>query len=234
MGAEAGQDLSEIIERKELERYAGGGYFAWGIGNSLGRAVSEAQQALEDRQLEVLFTPMRSAAKAADKSPGAKLLWLAYQGIDGVKRELPGAILLTSRGDPKKKSHYALLCYSASRINVAHDNLPSLDVASLANFRSRNPIGSSQVTAVVRRTIPHWDRASSSNYQVAFKAEIAGDGFAKLLDPVRLRGSLHDLYLSACRARDATAWLESVQALKREARSLTSPFQGQASLFTEA
>jgi hypothetical protein len=39
MGSESGEKQAEIILRKEWERQLGGGYFFWGIGQSLGEKV---------------------------------------------------------------------------------------------------------------------------------------------------------------------------------------------------
>src|SRR5665647_1443535 len=76
MGTEAGQPLEDILRRKELERRVGGGLFAWGIGNSLGVNPMLAQQEMQRNDVDVLFTPMRSAAKQIDVAPGQVLLWL--------------------------------------------------------------------------------------------------------------------------------------------------------------
>jgi hypothetical protein len=40
-GTEAGEPIEQILERKEAERIATGGVFFWGIGNAVGRSISE-------------------------------------------------------------------------------------------------------------------------------------------------------------------------------------------------
>jgi 4-aminobutyrate aminotransferase-like enzyme len=49
MGTEAGQTLGTILRRKELERQAGSGIFAWGIGNSLGASPALAVNSIDKR-----------------------------------------------------------------------------------------------------------------------------------------------------------------------------------------
>lgn len=99
MGTEAGQSLDGILRRKELERRAGHGLFAWGIGNSLGVAAKLAQEETQDSEVEVLFTPMRSAAKQVDVAPSQVLLWLGYLGENGEQIRLPNHMVITSRGN---------------------------------------------------------------------------------------------------------------------------------------
>lgn len=74
MGTEAGQSLTTIRQRKELERRAGGGVFAWGIGNSLGTAIYDAQRLSPTGYIEVLFTEMLGKPKLIDAKPSQMLL----------------------------------------------------------------------------------------------------------------------------------------------------------------
>ncbi len=50
MQAESGQDLLNIVRRKEIERRANGGIFFWGVGN----APTEQQARLPDAKLQYL------------------------------------------------------------------------------------------------------------------------------------------------------------------------------------
>jgi len=235
MGAEAGQGLDEIIQRKELERDAGEGYFAWGIGNALGRAITEAQGKLKDETLKVAFTPMRSVAQAVDQNPSVRVLWLNYETVTGVKRTLPEASLVTSRYDARKTNHYALLCYSETSIEAPSGPLPTFKSDALTNFRSANPVGSSQVTAVVQYHPAARVSMSpaSPSYSASFTARLTRDGFVRLTDPVPLTGTLYELYLWVCEAPNPATWRSRMRELRQQARMLAQRGTVQPSLFTE-
>lgn len=230
MGVEAGQDLDSILRRKELERLSGG-VFAWGIGNSVGPAVRHAHR-LGVEALEVLFTRMKSAPKAADVSPGVVMLWDAYEDDDGAAVPLPGHVLVTSRGntterDGLKKQHYALLCRSQRSLLGGCEN-DVVDAAAVCNLVSRNPTGASQVTAVVCR---HPSGEPSRRYPVEFRAQLAGPGFVRLVRPTVLTGQLLALYRHALDAVDATDWRERVQTLRLAARPVGRSVASQGRLF---
>lgn len=217
MGTEAGQPLAAILRRKELERCAGGGIFAWGIGNSLGEAPTRARQMSPSGDVEVLFTPMKSAPKAADVSPAQLLLWIHYQNRSGSQAALPEHMLVTSRGGVDKRTHYALLCQSDDPIEERHD-AGAFDSAGVRNLVSMNPVGASQVTSVVRYS---GSRASTGNaYRIAFKARLYAEGFVKLIDPIPLDAELKALYEKVCAARTKDAWFAGVRSLKSAALEL--------------
>ena len=216
MGPEAGQPLEAILRRKELERAAGNGVFAWGIGNSLGKAPIEARHAVPNGEIEVLFTRLKSAPKASDLSPAKLLLWLCYFDEAGRPRPLPEHALVTSRGDENKRSHYALICRSEEEI-CGSGALGVIDAACARNLRTYNPVGASQVTAIVRYCCdaPH---SPERLYDVSFRARLEGQGFVRLAAPVALTGLLRRLYEDACSAASVAEWRIRVSALKDAAR----------------
>ncbi|MCP1292975.1 MULTISPECIES: hypothetical protein [Chromobacterium] len=224
MGAEAGQTLDAIIRRKELERLAGNGVFAWGIGNSLGTSVDLARQMSPSGRVDVLFTPMKSPPKQIDASPSQTFLWLYYIESDGRIASLPGHLLITSRGGEHKKAHYALLCHSES--SIEDDVLEHyIYAASARNLASSNRIGSSQVTSVVRYGL---DAVAPDDapYKVAFRAALHQQGFLKLVSPVCLEGAIAKLYHQACAATSAMEWLSLASEVRKMAEELVIPVPG--------
>jgi len=123
MGTEAGQTLDTILRRKELERRAGGGVFAWGIGNSLGSTAKLAMQESTEGKIDVIFTQMKSVAKRIDVEPSQVLLWLRYVDENDQLVDLPSHSIITSRGKTtlsgSKRSHYALICNGQDDITVS-------------------------------------------------------------------------------------------------------------------
>lgn len=111
-GTEAGQGITEIIERKERERQAGNGMFLWGIGNAVGPSIIRLLQVSD--QPEAIFSPISSAPRRCDVSPSATVAWTEAIGVDGGPFRMPEHVLVTSRFDPAspKRMHYALVCYS--------------------------------------------------------------------------------------------------------------------------
>lgn len=206
MGAEAGQDLADIIRRKELERRAGVGVFAWGIGNSIGPAINYAKSVERVDELEALFTPMKSAAKVIDAAPSSVLLWLGYHAAEGRVQSLPDNMLVTSRGHlaagEEKKGHYALICRSEASL-VSQAVGISIDHHAVRNLVSANPVGASQVTSVVRY---RHTESSIGSYPVLFRAALTGPCFVRLALPVMLNGALHKLYRETCNAFDENEW----------------------------
>jgi hypothetical protein len=224
MGTEAGQTLDSIIRRKELERLAGNGVFAWGIGSSLGNSVDLARQMSPDGKVDVLFTPMKSAPKQVDVAPSQTFLWLSYIESDGRIASLPDHLLITSRGSESKRTHYALLCYSDH--SIEDDMLEDYIYATSArNLASSNRIGPSQVTSMVRYGADV-DAMNDAPYRVAFRAALHQQGFLKLLNPVCLEGDLAKQYRQACAAVTATEWLKLATEVRSMAHELATPAQG--------
>jgi hypothetical protein len=224
MGTEAGQTLDAIIRRKELERLAGNGVFAWGIGNSLGNSVDLARQVSPNGQVDVLFTPMKSAPKQVDVLPSQTFLWLSYIENDGRIAPLPQHLLITSRGGESKRTHYALLCHSDD--SIEHDMLENYIYATSArNLASSNRIGPSQVTSMVRYG-SEADDSDDSPYKVAFRAALHKKGFLKLVNPICLEGDLAKQYRQACVATTATEWLTLATEVRSIAHELAMPAMG--------
>lgn len=215
MGVEAGQSLGMILKRKELERLSGGGVFAWGIGNSLGGAPALARSASPYSEVDVFFSPMKSAAKSIDVSPAAVLLWQSYVDAEGVVRDLPGHMAVTSRGDSAKESgrrgHYALLCHSDTAITTSDAGV-TIDSGRARNFVSLNPLGASQVTAMVRYQAQ--SEVAPKLYHVAFSAKFHDEGFVRLANPVKLDNELARLYRRLCESESVAEWVCRVAALR--------------------
>ena len=78
-GTEAGEAIGHIFKRKEEERIANSGVFIWGIGNAVGPSVREL--VLRTPKPQVLFSPIRSAAKLQDVSPPSVAAWTAGETL---------------------------------------------------------------------------------------------------------------------------------------------------------
>lgn len=222
MGAEAGQALSEIVRRKDLERECGNGVFAWGIGNSVGPAIKHAKYAEQVSVLEALFTPMKTAPKAIDTTPASIVMWLGFLSDTGKVEPLPEHMLVTSRGQSgsgeEKRTHYALICRSTAPL-TAQGVRHVIDHRAACNLVSSNPVGASQVTSVVRyRPIVSHDAA----YPVLFRAELTGQAFVRLTDPVVLTGKLLDMYHAVCDSLAPSDWKAGTKALRGAALSQCS------------
>ena len=174
-GTEAGEPIEAILARKERERRATGGVFLWGIGNAIGPGI-EALVAQEARP-EVLFSPMRSRPRALDVAPDAVVRWRAAETLAGERVELPTAVCVTSRAG--RSAHYALVC--ASALPLTPNELGRVRFGGLRNLRSGNPLGASQVTAVVKCV----DDARGAEYVVTLRASLAAPYFVRLRDPVQ-------------------------------------------------
>jgi len=115
MGIESGEQLGEIVARKEAERQAGRNIFWWGIGTSLGPKLGEVARAAGGT-LPVLFTKMLSRAKPVDTTPATVWRWTAWEDANGEVHDIPSHVRLLSRGAAGKHRHYALVCRSEAPI----------------------------------------------------------------------------------------------------------------------
>ncbi len=232
MGAEGGQLLSDIIRRKDLERECGDGVFAWGIGNSVGSAIKHAKYAEQVADLEALFSPMKSAPRAIDSAPASIVMWLGFHFGSEVG-PLPEHMLVTSRGEygsgEEKRGHYALICRSSSSL-AARPVQHRIDHRAVRNLVSSNPVGSSQVTSVVR-----YQSVDSQNavYPVLFRAKLLDQAFVKLAVPVLLTRELSGLYRALCASQTPQEWRSGIRALKGAVRPQW-PQAPQSSLFAGA
>lgn len=217
MGAEAGQPLSDIIRRKDLERECGGGVFAWGIGNSVGPAIKHAKHSEQIPVLEALFTPMKAAPKAIDSAPSSIVMWLGYIVDTGEIEPLPAHMLITSRGQSgsgeEKRGHYALICRSSNPLAAqrAHE---AIDHRAVCNLVSSNPVGASQVTSVVRYRSKD---SRDATYPVLFRAELTGQSFVRLAVPVTLTKELFEMYRALCACKRPQEWKSGIKELKSAA-----------------
>jgi hypothetical protein len=109
MQAEGGQQLDEIVRRKELERVANGGLFCWGVGNAANRCT--ASLARDRIEIDALFSIMKSRPKMVDVAPSTTVIWRRFIDFDGRERVIPRSSLVTSKGESQnklKRSHFAL------------------------------------------------------------------------------------------------------------------------------
>lgn len=215
MGAEAGQALSEIIRRKEIERRGCEGLFLWGIGNSLGSNLALLRRCAVESC--VVFSPMRSKPRVADSSPATLRLWLSYIDGSGRERELPTASLVTSRarttGGHAKDAHYALICESRSAIDQGPCG--EFDASTLVNLASGRPVGASQVTSVVRLGVAR--DAPALRYSIGFMAKLQGPGQVRLARSAEINPEELVDAVNAAEGSDVGAWKAAVSKLKRAA-----------------
>lgn len=181
---ESGEAAESILARKEEERQAAGGMFLWGIGNSVGPSVRKLLAGLKGRDPFVVFSPMLVAPRAVDACPTYVVAWQSAKGLDAQDWGMPAGTLVTSRGGPAgvgKSRHYALVCQRNEALR-ANDSGARFAIADLTNFATGNPVGHSQVTAVVRRT----GMSADGPYVAAVIATLAFPYVVELRDPVAL------------------------------------------------
>ena len=179
-GTEAGQSIGQILRRKEEERIANKGIFLWGIGNSVGPGISELVRRCDSP--EVLFSPIKSSAKSVDASPESVVVWTRAQTVDGREFSIPAYSLVTSRQNVSspKLTHYALVCSSDAPLTLSESS-GRFPFTAVRNIVSGNPVGASQVTAVVSLSVnPIWE---GSIYDVPFRANLVCPYFVRLREP---------------------------------------------------
>jgi hypothetical protein len=182
-GTEASEGIEAIIERKEAERQANNGQFFWGIGNAIGPSVRELVR--REPSAQVLFSPIKSKPRAFDTSPPVVVRWQVGVGLDGERWQFPDTVRITSGLDPTKpvRPHYALVCFSSEPLRLIAGG-GEITVQSLRNLVSGNPIGASQVTAVVRRNSePEAVEKAVFKYPVALQAQLVAPYFVELCEP---------------------------------------------------
>jgi hypothetical protein len=113
------------------------------------------------------------------------------------------------------RSHYALLCESHHDITVPVD-LGVIDANRARNFASLNPLGASQVTAVVRYQSSCND-FPVKHYPVSFRATLHGLGFVRLASPVVLEGDIAVFYRQVCKSETVEEWTERTEHLRQQA-----------------
>ena len=205
MQAEAGQELSRIVQRKEAERRAGGGLFFWGVGNAPATSIpSLSKRAIP---IPVIFSVMKSAPKLADAHPSAVVVWDAYIDSWGMERQLPDHALVLSRRDSPggaKKVHYALVCHSPEPLTVRRGD--AFNHRAFCNASERGaPVGASQVTALVRHC---GSTGQGADYEINMQAALTGSYWVRLTRPIQITSALENLPMDPC------GWTNAVTALR--------------------
>lgn len=210
--AEAGQQLKQIVKRKEVERRAGGGTFFWGVGNAPSRALAFYVSC--GREVDVVFSTMKTAPKAHDEAPAELLVWRSYFDALGTERQLPEHALVTSRamsGKGRKKVHYALVCWSDEQLRL--DDFGPFDHRAYLNAGTGGKIGASQVTALLQQSRPP---SEAGSYRVNLRAKLRGASWVKLGDPLLLSASKRKLLRQSEDMRlGVRSWIELVSKLRK-------------------
>jgi adenylate kinase len=182
-GTEAGQAIDEILKRKEEERVANGGIFFWGIGNALGPSMRELLR--RTRSPQVLFSPMKSAARADDVAPPAVVAWTSAETLNGDLYPLPDYSLVASRHDPValRSTHYALVCFSDRPLGSPRRK-DKIALTEISNLLTGRPVGASQTTAIVQRKAA--GVLEDSAYEITIRAKLVFPYFLTLRDPMPL------------------------------------------------
>lgn len=192
MQAEAGQGLERIIRRKEQERLAGDGLFFWGVGNAPSTMIRALSRM--GARIPVVFSVMKGKPKAIDEKPDAVVAWNGYIDSQGVEQTIPEHVLVTSRRDSAggpKRSHYALMCFSASPLELQIGR-------PFDHRRYRNAglaggmIGASQVTALIE-PCDSLNGAGQADYDQNMIAELTGSYWVKLTRPSPISAELVSL-----------------------------------------
>lgn len=215
MGIEAGEDLATIIRRKEWERQLGGGYFFWGIGQSLGQNAKIA--AREIASLHAFFSPMTSKPKTIDTTPNEVVLWNAWIDTQGRVRQLPIHCLVTSRASlpsgRKKENHYALVCFSDEKLNEQKGDM-CIFPSCLRNMNTNKPLGASQVTAVVRVEERYEKICNNKSYSISFTTELKPPYCIQLAQPMLLSTEEVFEIKKISNSGDIDSWFTLVKKLR--------------------
>ncbi len=225
VGTESGETLDRILIRKEFERLANGGYFLWGVGNSVLNAV-EGLFRFETRP-RIIFSRMKSKPKAVDVRPSVVYAWIGAEAADGTPCEIPAFSLITSRGETetvgRKRSHFALVCYSSEPLTGGQAWQNALDAASFVNLLSGRPLGASQVTSVVERNEHAQGAHLRSRYSVDFTAELTPPGQFRLVEPIALNRVLMTALEDTISRRDYEGWKMVVRKIRSiESKNIAS------------
>lgn len=213
MQAEAGQALGRIVARKELERSAGDGLFAWGVGNAPSRVASALARL--GTPVRLVLSIMKSRPKDVDVAPARVSAWRRYVDLDGVVRRLPANLVVTSRADSAggpKRHHAALLCRSDRPVALDAAAAPFDPSAYVNAGGNGGAVGASQVTALLRRVRKP---AAVSDYRADIVAELASSYWVKLLDPVELSAPRIAM-LASFEGSDPEDWLELAEWIRQE------------------
>jgi hypothetical protein len=154
---------------------------------------------------EVIFSPIKSAARIEDTAPPAVAAWTVGKTMDGHSFRMPEHSLVTSRFDPAhpRTAHHALVCSSDEPLRLTSSD-QKIDFGELRNLLTGRPVGASQVTSVVCRAAK--SAKPSRTYDVALRVRLVAPFFVRLEMPVPLQVPIS----SACNGGD---WAEAVRAL---------------------
>lgn len=216
MQAEAGQDLRTILSRKDMERRAGEGLFFWGVGNAAPRSLGEVVRS--NKRVDVVFSVMKSKPRQVDVSPSSIFVWRKFFDLDGLEREIPEHVLVTSRGDVQgkpKTRHYALVCFSSQKLELTDGEI--FDPSQYRNAGlNGGVIGVSQVTALVKRCSA---TKRESSYRVNLRAQLVENYWVRLSDPKKVDPQKMSMS-SGIHGTRRTDWCELVKELRGECCSL--------------
>jgi hypothetical protein len=213
MQAEAGHDLDTIIRRKELERQINGGMFYWGIGNALGKSMTELLRRTE--QPEVLFSVMRSKPKQEDASPKSILIWTQYFNENGLLQSLPPHVLVLSRGETPsgvEKRCYALVCHSNTPLSIS--SLASFDVSHFRNIAGNNgKVGFSQVTTNIEH---RRGGMAGTRYDINLRSSLKSPYFIRLAGARKLSSEEREAIETTMARNPAPGqWRALVESLRK-------------------
>jgi len=211
MQAEAGQALEDIVARKERERRAGKGIFLWGVGNA--PATIARVLARTELPVRVIFSIMKTPPKTVDSAPDKVVAWRSYIDANGIERELPPHMLVTSRANSAKgpkKTHYALMCRSREPLELKYGEEP-FDPSAFRNAGGTGaPVGASQVTALVRRVT---EGSGDSGYEANLSAWLTDSYWVRLIDPIEITAKKAKM-LATLNDAAQTQWTDVVKALR--------------------
>jgi hypothetical protein len=232
MQAEAGQQLQEIVHRKELERVANEGLFCWGVGNAPNRCT--AGFARDRVEVDALFSIMKSRPKMVDIAPATTVIWRRFIDFDGRERTIPRSSLVTSRGESQnklKRSHFALFCRTDSPLVLG--DFGSFDPSAYRNVGEvGGSIGPSQVTALLRRTAQ--ESSEGASYRINLKAKMFGSYWAKLTDPIPMdidKQQALSWFVANQAGATSEGWTDLVQQLRDKDRVSAGAAAKQMHLF---
>lgn len=234
MGTESGEQLQSILRRKDWERALGDGVFYWGIGNGLGGGIDAL--VTHTTRPQVIFSPIRTKARAVDANPGAVRLWLTYLGADGVEVPLPRHVLVTSRasGAEGQSRHFALCCRSLEALTKPA--VGRIEFPRLRNLVSGKKLGHSQVTSIVAYGRDRLGESGTLVYDVALRAELVAPYCVRLHRGVLLsEGDQSELAAAQQDSGSIETWERTVLHVKQRAwatigRSGNNPLEEQLML----
>lgn len=187
-GTEAGEQVSQILARKEAERLANDGIFLWGIGNAVWPSMRQLLSI--EPHPQAIFSPIRSTARKEDVVPEEVVRWTSAQTPEGNSYKIPDGSIVTSRAKRpgRRNRHYALVCVSsvALRLDLEAEKFA---FSGLCNLMTGRPVGASQVTAIVRNTNSSLMRHPPF-YAAALRVALSPPYFIELADPVVARNEL--------------------------------------------